>query len=122
MTVELVALDIGGTNARFALVDATQVRPEPQHARSLPTADYASLQHAAEQYLGAVANADALPAVDECDEAVVHEQDRQRGQDPIRRRLGQCQIAPQVQRSPKAITRGTARPRHGQGITSAIVR
>jgi len=43
--------DIGGTNARFALVDPAQARPEPQHARSLPTADYASLQHAAEHYL-----------------------------------------------------------------------
>lgn len=43
--------DIGGTNARFALVDPAQARPEPLHARSLPTADYASLQHAAEHYL-----------------------------------------------------------------------
>ena len=43
--------DIGGTNARFALVDPALARPEPQHARSLPTADYASLQHAAEHFL-----------------------------------------------------------------------
>jgi len=46
--------DIGGTNARFALVDPDEARPEPRHAFSLPTADFASLQHAAEHYLNSV--------------------------------------------------------------------
>jgi glucokinase len=50
--------DIGGTNARFALTDLAAARPAIQHAQSLPTADYASLQHAAEHYL---ASAGARP-------------------------------------------------------------
>jgi glucokinase len=43
--------DIGGTNARFALVDTSAPTLQVEHARSLRTADYASLQHAAEHYL-----------------------------------------------------------------------
>jgi glucokinase len=43
--------DIGGTNARFALVDLVAATPQIEHAMSLRTADYASLQHAAEHYL-----------------------------------------------------------------------
>ena len=45
--------DIGGTNARFALTDAAPV-PRILHSRSLRNGDYASLQHAAEAYLGDV--------------------------------------------------------------------
>ncbi len=43
--------DIGGTNARFALTDLESGNPCVQQARSLPCAEYASLQHAAEHYL-----------------------------------------------------------------------
>jgi glucokinase len=43
--------DIGGTNARFALTDLNAATPELLHEKSLPAADYASLQHAAEAYL-----------------------------------------------------------------------
>jgi glucokinase len=43
--------DIGGTNARFALVDLVAATPQIEYAMSLRTADYASLQHAAEHYL-----------------------------------------------------------------------
>ena len=43
--------DIGGTNARFALVDTTSARPELQSLRTLRNAEFASLQHAAERYL-----------------------------------------------------------------------
>ncbi len=45
--------DIGGTNARFAL---TPLDGEPQliEQRSLPAAEFASLQHAAEHYLSQV--------------------------------------------------------------------
>jgi len=50
--------DIGGTNARFALTDPRAAQPELLHARSLPNADFASLQHAAEHYLAGV---DAQP-------------------------------------------------------------
>lgn len=51
--------DIGGTNARFALTDPGAETPRVLEARSLPTADFASLQHAAEHYLAGV---DAQPA------------------------------------------------------------
>lgn len=47
---ELIA-DIGGTNARFALVDAAAPVPEVLHAQRLLNADFASLQHAARHYL-----------------------------------------------------------------------
>jgi glucokinase len=56
-TLALVA-DIGGTNARFALTDVTQDRPTLSHSLTLPTAAYASLQHAVEHYLATV---DAAP-------------------------------------------------------------
>ena len=47
--LELVA-DVGGTNARFALVDPATPAALLQQ-RSLPCAEFASLQHAAETYL-----------------------------------------------------------------------
>lgn len=46
--------DIGGTNARFALIDAKQPDSPLLQVRSLANADFASLQHAAEHYLGEV--------------------------------------------------------------------
>ncbi|MBJ6979060.1 glucokinase [Luteimonas sp. MC1895] len=47
--------DIGGTNARFALCDPGAATPGLLEPRSLPTAGFASLQHAAEHYLAGVA-------------------------------------------------------------------
>lgn len=44
--------DIGGTNARFALADLSDGLPRLTNQETLPTADYASLPHAAEYYLG----------------------------------------------------------------------
>ena len=46
--------DVGGTNARFALCDPALARPELRHVRSLRNADFASLQHAVEDYLAGV--------------------------------------------------------------------
>jgi glucokinase len=46
--------DIGGTNARFALTDDRQGPPRLLHLASLPCAEFASLQHAAEHYLRSV--------------------------------------------------------------------
>lgn len=43
--------DIGGTNARFALIDLSRPQIELMHVQHLPTADFASLQHAAQAYL-----------------------------------------------------------------------
>lgn len=43
--------DIGGTNARFALVDDGAESLRPQNARTLPVADFASLADAATHYL-----------------------------------------------------------------------
>lgn len=43
--------DIGGTNARFALTDLNSGAPCIHLPRSLPCAEFASLQHAAEHYL-----------------------------------------------------------------------
>lgn len=43
--------DIGGTNARFALADLSAPTPRLLQPRSLPGADFASLQHASEHYL-----------------------------------------------------------------------
>lgn len=54
---ELIA-DIGGTNARFALVDPAAPVAGVLHARTLCNADFASLQHAARHYLDSV---DAQP-------------------------------------------------------------
>ncbi|MEG3157792.1 glucokinase [Lysobacter zhanggongensis] len=55
--LELIA-DIGGTNARFALVDPAAPEPELLHPQALENARFASLQHAAEHYLALV---DARP-------------------------------------------------------------
>ena len=49
-TLALVA-DIGGTNARFALAALDGALPRLTCLETLPTADYASLQHATEHYL-----------------------------------------------------------------------
>ncbi|QNP39579.1 glucokinase [Lysobacter solisilvae (ex Woo and Kim 2020)] len=49
-TLALIA-DVGGTNARFALTDPATAAPEIIEPRSLATAKFASLQHAAEHYL-----------------------------------------------------------------------
>jgi len=46
--------DIGGTNARFALVDLAAPRVELLASKSLPNAQFASLQHAIEHYLADV--------------------------------------------------------------------
>ncbi|CAA9317580.1 MAG: Glucokinase [uncultured Lysobacter sp.] len=46
--------DVGGTNARFALTDLGCEAPLVAHSQSLPTSQFASLQHAAQHYLGAV--------------------------------------------------------------------
>ena len=51
--VALVA-DIGGTNARFALTDLDAATPTLREAKSLPAAEFASLQHAIEHYLADV--------------------------------------------------------------------
>ena len=53
MPPALVA-DIGGTNARFALTDMRHATPHLSHQRSLASAEFASLQHAAEHYLESV--------------------------------------------------------------------
>lgn len=47
--------DVGGTNARFALVDLDAVDCTLQQAQTLHNTDFASLQHAVETYLGNVA-------------------------------------------------------------------
>lgn len=52
--------DIGGTNARFALADIRAAQPVLSQARTLPTADYATLQHAVESYLSQVGAAPEL--------------------------------------------------------------
>ena len=54
MTDLALIADIGGTNARFALTDLAAAQPQLAHIRSLPGAEFASLQHAAEYYLGLV--------------------------------------------------------------------
>lgn len=46
--------DIGGTNARFALASLDGPRPALHQQQSLATADFASLEHAAEHYLSKV--------------------------------------------------------------------
>ncbi len=47
----VLVADIGGTNARFALAVAGEPRPDLILQMTLATADFASLQHAAEHYL-----------------------------------------------------------------------
>ncbi len=46
--------DIGGTNARFALTDLAAPKIELHASKSLPNADFASMQHAIEHYLAGV--------------------------------------------------------------------
>lgn len=55
--------DIGGTNARFALVDLDAAKIELRESKSLPNADFASLQHAIEHYLSGVADQPARAAL-----------------------------------------------------------
>lgn len=55
--------DIGGTNARFALVDLAAPTIELRESKSLPNADFASLQHAIEHYLAGVADKPARAAL-----------------------------------------------------------
>lgn len=52
-TLALIA-DIGGTNARFALTDLASPTPALMQCQSLSSAEFASLQHAAEHYLAGV--------------------------------------------------------------------
>ena len=59
MAIDLALVaDIGGTNARFALVDPSAPGPELLQPQSLCNAEFASLQHAASHYLRSV---DAQP-------------------------------------------------------------
>lgn len=51
--LDLIA-DIGGTNARFALTDASTPTPQLLHPLSVENARFASLQHAAEHYLATI--------------------------------------------------------------------
>jgi len=53
-TALAMVADIGGTNARFALTDLCSPKPELLQQQSLRNAEFASLQHAAEQYLASV--------------------------------------------------------------------
>ncbi|MGB5133222.1 MAG: glucokinase [Steroidobacteraceae bacterium] len=55
--------DIGGTNARFALTDLQSDAPALLQQRSLPCAGFASLQHAAENYLESVGEQPARAAI-----------------------------------------------------------
>ncbi|MDE2408282.1 MAG: glucokinase [Xanthomonadaceae bacterium] len=61
-TLALVG-DIGGTNARFALVDLAAPTIELRESKSLPNADFASLQHAIEHYLEGVGTRPARAAL-----------------------------------------------------------
>ena len=56
MTANTLALvgDIGGTNARFALTDLSSPTIDLLESKSLPNADFASVQHAIEHYLAGV--------------------------------------------------------------------
>lgn len=55
MTTLALVGDIGGTNARFALTDLSAPAVELLETRSLPNAEFASVQHAVEHYLRSVA-------------------------------------------------------------------
>ncbi|WP_256646833.1 glucokinase [Thermomonas paludicola] len=55
--------DIGGTNARFALTDLAAPRIELHESKSLPNADFASIQHAIEHYLAGVSHTPARAAL-----------------------------------------------------------
>ncbi|MFN3310377.1 MAG: glucokinase [Thermomonas sp.] len=61
-TLALVG-DIGGTNARFALVDLAAPGIELHASKSLPNAEFASLQHAIEHYLAEVRETPARAAL-----------------------------------------------------------
>lgn len=61
-TLALVG-DIGGTNARFALVDLAAPSIELHASKSLPNAEFASLQHAIEHYLAEVRETPARAAL-----------------------------------------------------------
>ncbi len=61
-SIALVA-DIGGTNARFALAEFGADLPHLHHPQSLPAAEFASLQHAAEHYLAGVGHSPARAAI-----------------------------------------------------------
>ena len=52
-TLALVG-DVGGTNARFALTDLSAPTVELHESKSLPNAEFASMQHAIEHYLAEV--------------------------------------------------------------------
>ena len=52
-TLALVG-DVGGTNARFALTDLSAPTVELHESKSLPNAEFASMQHAIEHYLDLV--------------------------------------------------------------------
>ena len=52
-TLALVG-DVGGTNARFALTDLAAPTVELHESKSLPNAEFASMQHAIEHYLAEV--------------------------------------------------------------------
>ena len=71
-TLALVG-DIGGTNARFALTDLSSPTVELLEAKSLPNADFASVQHAMEHYLSGVSAKPARVAL------VPHGRGRSRG-------------------------------------------
>lgn len=64
-TNEALALiaDIGGTNARFALTNLADASLQITHQQTLPTAQFASLQHAAEHYLARVAVKPTLASI-----------------------------------------------------------
>lgn len=53
-----IVADIGGTNARFALVSLADNASQMRHRVTLPTTEFASLQHAVEHYLSTL---DVLP-------------------------------------------------------------
>jgi glucokinase len=60
--VHAVVADIGGTNARFALAKLDGPLPTLHDQQSLPAAEFASLQHAAEHYVSRLAQAPPLAA------------------------------------------------------------
>ena len=62
-TLLAMVADIGGTNARFALTDPRHEAPQLSHQRSLPCAEFASLQHAAEHYLESVGERPSRAAI-----------------------------------------------------------
>ena len=59
----LLVADIGGTNARFALIDPNQSAPTLSALKVLQCSDFASLQHATEHYLSMVSASPTKAAV-----------------------------------------------------------